>query len=199
MTTEETWQAIQYERETLVEYLETLDEETWLLPSRRTGWTVKQLVAHIILESYYTVPVILRYIIQARFDTNKFMDICAREYAKLYEPAEMLYELELVANERCKPYGISPTEVLIDLWIHKQDIAQATGSTPKLQPKQIHVMLDYIVRNPRSHGLKVIGIAQKLRAQSYRVTDYDNLVIGQGKNVLDVTAAQLLSLLINFK
>ena len=52
----DTWQAIQAERTTLVEALAGLPDHDWGQPSLCTGWSVRDVVGHLISTAQLSPP-----------------------------------------------------------------------------------------------------------------------------------------------
>lgn len=200
MNSPETWRQIYRERRELHNYLSQLPEDKWRLKSTRTGWTVKQLTAHIILESNYTMPLIAKHIFRARFNTNKLMDLAARHFAESHSIPRMLGELRAnISNHRLPPGGITAQEALIDLWIHAVDIKEATKEPYSLPSIKMEAIIDFVHDNPNSRGLKVMGIPSKLKADTYILTDYKNLRLGSGSRQHKLTKRELFKELISLE
>lgn len=66
------------ERDRFVGDLRVLSNEQWARPSLCTGWSVRDLTAHLMMPYELSVPGLLRRIVPARFNFDRLADRWAR-------------------------------------------------------------------------------------------------------------------------
>jgi uncharacterized protein (TIGR03083 family) len=121
------WRAIDEHRRRLVELLEDLAEPDWQQPSLCRGWTVRQVVAHVALQSttWWDMPGVLLDVVRSG-GMNGAIHAMACRHAE--EPVD-----RLVAEIRdrigiWKPLpSVTYRETAIDYLVHGQDVALPLG------------------------------------------------------------------------
>ena len=126
MDTDQLWVTIHHERARLLDLLRSLDDAEWDRPSLCAGWRVRDVAAHAISGSDYSVPGTLIGMVRARGDFNRLMDRLAREQGS--RPVEQIMaRYERQATSRRRPPGTKPADPLVDVLVHSQDIAIPLG------------------------------------------------------------------------
>lgn len=126
MNTEEVWQTVEAQRLDLADLLETLSEPDWDVPSLCTGWTVRDVAAHVGQGPRETVPRVIADVIRAGGDFDRSVRDSARRRARLPR-RQLIDELrEMAASQRLTPFS-GPIEPLFDILVHGQDIAMPLG------------------------------------------------------------------------
>lgn len=121
-----TAETIRTERLALVERLRGLSDEDWCRPSLCAGWTVHQVLAHLVAPFTVSAPAMALAIARGR-GVGRGMDAVARRIAHEREPAELLSTLESNAASRFHPPGLPLAAPLTDVVAHSADIRWALG------------------------------------------------------------------------
>lgn len=122
------------ERRDLAGFLETLTPEQWDQPSLCRGWTVRDVVAHMLSYEEIGLREFARCFVRARF---RFGEMNARRLEELGErtPADLLDYLRAHA-EPSGPTAVADSRIgLTDGLIHHQDIRRALGQ-PRVVPRE---------------------------------------------------------------
>ncbi|GAA4940537.1 uncharacterized protein (TIGR03083 family) [Actinomycetospora succinea] len=155
--------AIESERLRLADVLEQLAPEEWDVETLCTGWTVKTLVAHLTLTSRITRLEALRGVVAARFDINAFIDRAARARAAQYSPAELITQFRESAGWTQRPMGAKPTDPLVDILTHGQDLTRPLRRTLPMSPERVVPALDFVLSTSfygapkRMAGLRLVA------------------------------------------
>lgn len=120
------WLALDGERASMADMLASLTEAQWAKPSLCTGWTVRDVAAHLTLGPQTTVSRAVVEIVRARGSFNRMVDRTARRHAA--RPVDQLVaELrDTVGSRRLAP-GQKLADTLMDVLVHGQDIAVPLG------------------------------------------------------------------------
>src|SRR3954462_4735747 len=65
---------VETERARLLQVLEGLDEQQWLVPSLCTGWSVRDLAVHLLMPYEVSMPRFMVMMLRARFDFDRAAD-----------------------------------------------------------------------------------------------------------------------------
>jgi uncharacterized protein (TIGR03083 family) len=126
------WQLIDAQRLALADLLDDLSDDEWRQPSLCTGWTVRDVAAHLTLQQLRvrdSVGVILRW----RGTMDRTIANEARRRAAL--PTEQLIaEIRGMVGSRRHSAGVTEKETLTDILVHSQDIAIPLGRTLAMPP-----------------------------------------------------------------
>lgn len=118
------WPAIAAERRTFVAYLRTLPEDAWTRPSLASGWTVRQVVGHLIALSEITLGSFLAGMASNGVSLNRLNDAGARRIADACSNAQLVDRLETRVTARTHPPGPVMT-LLGEVVVHGEDIHRA--------------------------------------------------------------------------
>lgn len=124
---EQIWQAVAAERRRLIDLLADLPEQAWDHDSLCEGWRVREVVAHMVISSDATVSRLLRELVRARGSIDRLNRDTAIRLAAQVDSAELLRRLRTCIDRRVTPIGTTPTDRLMDLLVHGQDIAVPLG------------------------------------------------------------------------
>ncbi|OJF10344.1 maleylpyruvate isomerase family mycothiol-dependent enzyme [Couchioplanes caeruleus] len=122
----DTWQMIRTERAALVEALAALPAPAWDRPSLCAGWTVRDVVAHMIATASMTPPRFFAKLIGSgfRFDAMVRKDIAAVTTGRSH--ADLVEALRARIDARTGPPG--PTlSWLGETIVHGEDVFRALG------------------------------------------------------------------------
>ncbi|MBY8856410.1 maleylpyruvate isomerase family mycothiol-dependent enzyme [Nocardia sp. CA2R105] len=146
MSTEQIWQAVDTERAGLAEMLEALPETEWDHASLCDGWRVRDVVAHLVLSARPRIGWLLLNLARARGSLDRAIRDTAIRHADARTSAQLLAELRESIGARVAPIGTTPTDRLMDLLVHGQDIAVPLGIAHTVPVAAARSALDRIWR-----------------------------------------------------
>lgn len=121
MDEDEMWVAIDAQRQNTIALLARLSDDEWARPSLCSGWTVRDVAAHLTLQQLGLSDG-LRMALRYRGGMNRIIHDSARDKAAL--PTERLIdEIRAMIGSRRHNVGLSGRQTLIDILVHGQDIA----------------------------------------------------------------------------
>jgi uncharacterized protein (TIGR03083 family) len=152
------------ERFDLAAFLATLTSEQWSAPTLCDGWTVKDVVAHVVsYEDLGTVGLIKRFLKGRIVHAN---EVGVEEFAPM-SPPELLDFL----NNHLEPHGLTAgfggMIALVDGTIHHQDIRRALDRPRAIPADRLERILPRIPSNPR------LGAGKRIRGLRLKATDVD--------------------------
>lgn len=137
--------AIEAERLRLADVLEELGTDEWDDETLCTGWTVKTLVAHLTLTSRLGRFEAFRGVLAARFDINAFIDRAARARAAQYSVPELITQFRESAGWTRRPMGAKPTDPLVDILVHGQDLTRPLRRTLPMAPDRVVPAIEFVL------------------------------------------------------
>ncbi|NRQ40272.1 maleylpyruvate isomerase family mycothiol-dependent enzyme [Nonomuraea sp. NN258] len=190
MDTEAVHAAVEAERLSLCALLEKLDDAEWATPSLCSGWTVRDVAAHLTTTTRTTPLSMVTGMIRARGDFHRMTDRRARARAAAATPAELVTLLrESAASARRMP-GSGPLDPLVDLLVHGQDIARPLGRDRPMPRAAAVAALSYVAGNRFYHaperldGLRLVASDAPWTSgdgQEVRGTAADLLLVATGR------------------
>jgi uncharacterized protein (TIGR03083 family) len=169
------------ERSDLADFLSTLRSEEWEAPSLCEGWTVKDVVAHMIsYEELNAIGLIKRF---AKGRIVRANEVGVAEFAKM-SADELLAFLKSHLQPRGLTAGFGGMIALVDGTIHHQDIRRALGRPRAIPSYRLERILPLVPTNPR------LGAGKRIRGLSVQATDVDwthgsgPVVTGSGEALL---------------
>ena len=145
------------ERADLVEFLRTLSDDDWLVPSLCEGWRVRDVVAHLSVDTVSIATYIGALVRKRAPDrvNQHFVD-----EAKDLPTPELVNRLEFTVG-RGWASRTMPGIILADLVVHHQDIRRPLGRPRTIDPARLLHALQHPdpFANPRRYakGLKFIA------------------------------------------
>jgi uncharacterized protein (TIGR03083 family) len=158
------WSIIHAERAALADDLGTLAEERWTTPSLCSGWTVHQLLGHMIATAKMTPPRFFAGLAKAgfRFDAMTARD-ADRETAQ--GPIATLAEFRRVQSWTKKPPG--PIDAMVgEAVIHPADIRRPLGIDHSPPPEVVVRALEFY----KGSNL-IVGAKKRIAGLSLRADD----------------------------
>lgn len=135
MDREWSWRAIEQERLSLADLLETLTEEEWDRPSLCAGWRIRDVAAHVALAPRPPGPwTMLVEGVRARGSFHRLNHDLSVRHANR-PGAELVAELREHAASRRLPVLTNHRNVLADILVHGQDIAIPLGRSRPMPPE----------------------------------------------------------------
>ncbi len=186
MTRDEMFAALAVQRRALCDQLEGLSAEQWAAPSLCAGWSVADVLGHLV--SLYDVPM-WRFVVgtvgMSAF--HRRVDGFARDYGQR-APQELLVMYRRMADLRKAPPMIGPIAPLSDVVIHALDMGRPLGLAPVHSADAGRAALDAL-----SRGLPGFNSKKQVRGLRYEATDLD-WSAGEGPEVRGSAGALLLVL-----
>ena len=173
------------EREDLRDLLTTLTPEQWRTPSLCAGWSVHDVVAHMLSYEELTAGQLAARFTRGRFLVDRVNALGLREYAT-HTPAELLRLLDAHLTPRGLTAGMGGAIALTDGMIHQQDIRRPLGLPRSLPAERLVPALRTALFAPTLRGV--------LRVRDVRLvaTDID-WTFGRGPEVRGPAEAILMS------
>jgi uncharacterized protein (TIGR03083 family) len=169
------WPTIHAERRALADDLDGLTPEQWGTASLCEGWTVHDVLAHLlVLESMTPFRFVTRFA-GARFDFARYADRgIAREQRP--DPAQTLAAFRSAQDRTTAPPGPKETWVGEHL-VHGEDVRRPLGITRTYPMDAVLDTLDFYQRSQ-----PIIGGRDRVAGLTLRATDADHSV-GSGPEV----------------
>ncbi|MGV9799527.1 maleylpyruvate isomerase family mycothiol-dependent enzyme [Mycobacterium sp. NPDC003449] len=127
MNIEDIWRAVDDERRRLHGLLTELTTSQWRHASLCDRWQVRDVVAHVNLSAEATVGRVLVGLLRARGSIDRMVCDTALRYAATRDDHQLLAGLRATIGSRVTAPGTTPTDRLMDLLVHGQDIAVPLG------------------------------------------------------------------------
>jgi uncharacterized protein (TIGR03083 family) len=145
------------ERADLVEFLRTLSDDDWLVPSLCVGWRVRDVVAHLSID---TVSIATYVGALVRKRTPDRVNQHFVDEAKDLPTPELVSRLESTIG-RGWISRTMPSVILADLVVHHQDIRRPLGRSRTIEPARLLHTLRHPdpFANPRRYakGLRFVA------------------------------------------
>ncbi|MFI8292136.1 maleylpyruvate isomerase family mycothiol-dependent enzyme [Streptomyces sp. NPDC085614] len=174
------------ERAALIEDLARLDDDRWREPSLCEGWTVHDVVAHLVDTALTTRIGFVVGLARARFDFDR-QNAVGVERARGADPQETLRRLRRVATRTSTPPAPLDSR-LVEEVVHGEDIRRPLGLTRPYPTQAVVRALLLQTRTPASFG----GAKELLNRVRLTATDAD-LAIGTGPEATGPALSLLLA------
>jgi uncharacterized protein (TIGR03083 family) len=155
------------ERLRLVGVLEDLDEDQWRSPSLCAGWSVRELVAHLLMPYELSTPRFLVLVLRSWFNFDRAADRWATRDRRT--PDQLLTALQNTAHRKFNVPGAPPEAALSHLVIHAQDLYRPLGLPSPTDPHNAVIALQELT-GPRGRTALVPGLLEGL---AFVATDTD--------------------------
>lgn len=170
------WSVVHAERSRLVADLEGLPREAWSTPSLCPGWTVHDVLAHLLDSAKTSRIGFIRRMIAVRFDFHRDNDIgVAREKRDCPEAT-------LAAMRDAIPLALTPPAAratrLVEAFVHGEDIRRPLGIIADYPLDAVAVALGYQVETAVATG----GGRERVAGLRLVATD-TGLRLGEGTEV----------------
>jgi uncharacterized protein (TIGR03083 family) len=163
----DTWQMIKAERVTLVDGLGKLSDADWDAPSLCTGWTVRDVVAHMIATATMTPPKFFGKLILSGFN---FQSMTRKDIAEVRADrtnAELVELMRSRIDARTAPPGPT-TSWLGETIVHGEDIFRALGGYGEHPVEHVVAVADFY-----KNSNLLIGARNRVAGVSLKATDTD--------------------------
>ncbi|MFG2651412.1 maleylpyruvate isomerase family mycothiol-dependent enzyme [Streptomyces sp. NPDC048436] len=183
---DDVWPLVHAERAALIEDLTHLDDKQWVHPSLCEGWTVHDVVAHLVDTALTTRLSFVGSLVRARFDFHR-QNARGVERERRASPQETLERLRRVASRTSAPPAPLDTR-LVEEVVHGEDIRRPLGISHSYLPEAVVRSLRLQARTSASFG----GAKERVAGVQLAPIDAD-LLIGAGPQVRGTTLSLLLA------
>jgi uncharacterized protein (TIGR03083 family) len=164
MATVDVWGVVHPERSALADELSALREEQWSTPSLCSGWTVRDVVAHMAATASITPLSFFPKFIGSGF---KFERVQAKGIAEQRgaDPDETLAHFRAIVTSTKRPPGPKDT-ILGETILHSEDVRRPLGVAHSYSPDALVEVADFY----KGSNL-VLGTKRRIEGLSLRATD----------------------------
>ncbi|MET7953753.1 maleylpyruvate isomerase family mycothiol-dependent enzyme [[Kitasatospora] papulosa] len=180
------WPLVHAERAALVGDLESLDDGQWEEPSLCSGWTVHDVVAHLVDTARTTRLGFLLGLAGARFDFDR-QNARGVERERCASPRDTLERLRQAAARTSTPPAPLDSRLVEEI-VHGEDIRRPLGIARSYPREAVVRSLRLQVRTPAS-----FGGARELVARTRLTASDAGLSIGEGPEVCGPALSLLLA------
>ncbi|MEU5402209.1 maleylpyruvate isomerase family mycothiol-dependent enzyme [Streptomyces sp. NPDC005963] len=174
------------ERAALIDDLSNLDDEQWEEPSLCDGWTVHDVVAHLVDSARTTRLGFVTGLARARFDFDR-QNARGVQRERGASPRETLERLRQVASRKSSPPAPLDSR-LVEEVVHGEDIRRPLGIAHAYAQEAVVRSLHLQTRTPASFG----GAKELVTRVRLTAVDVD-VSIGDGPDVSGTALSLLLS------
>lgn len=178
------WGAVHRERRLLCDQLEDVPAERWDLPSTCPGWSVHDVVAHLVDTALTTRLSFVLGLARAGFDFDR-QNARGVVRARGATPAETLTRFRAVLERRSGPPAPSATR-LVEAFVHGEDVRQHLGLAGDYPRRSVGAALELQART----GVGLGGARDHVAGLRLVADDVD-LVLGEGPTVTGPVIALL--------
>ncbi len=158
---------VRVERDRLIQVLDGLDDDRWRTPSLCAGWSVRELVVHVLMPYELSTPGFLLLMLRARFDFDRAADRWARHDRRT--PPELVAALRATEDMKFNVPGVPAEAPLSHLVIHAQDAYRPLDVPSPSDPENAGIALEQLL-SPRARSSLVPGLVDGL---AFVATDAD--------------------------
>lgn len=155
-------QLVVEERNDLADFLETLTPEQWTANSLCEGWTVRDVVAHVVSYEGAGAGELARRFTRGRFVLNRINSVSLDQQRERGTD-----ELVDLLRQHARPSGLTSSfggrVALVDTLIHHQDIRRPLGLSREVPADRLRVALPFALLAPpikalwHVRGVKVVA------------------------------------------
>ncbi|MCX5443131.1 MULTISPECIES: maleylpyruvate isomerase family mycothiol-dependent enzyme [unclassified Streptomyces] len=174
--TDDVWAIVHAERAALIDDLTHLEDDQWLKPSLCDGWTVHDVLAHLVDTARTTRLGFVKDLALARFDFDR-QNTRGVERERRSTPQETLERFRQAASRTSTPPAPLDSRLVEEI-VHGEDIRRPLGLTRTYPAQAVVRSLRLQTRTPASFG----GAKELLTRIRLASTDAD-LTIGTGPEV----------------
>jgi uncharacterized protein (TIGR03083 family) len=180
------WSLVHAERAALIDDLGHVDDDRWDLPSLCPGWTVHDVVAHLVNTARTTRVGFVVGLARAGFDFDR-QNARGVERERRASPRETLEQLRRVASRTSTPPAPLDSR-LVEEVVHGEDVRRPLGIVRSYPQEVVVRALRLQTRTPASFG----GAKELVGRVRLAATDAD-LSIGEGPDVSGTALSLLLA------
>ncbi|ANH39492.1 mycothiol-dependent maleylpyruvate isomerase [Nocardioides dokdonensis FR1436] len=170
------WNAVHQERHRLVGDLQRISDEQWQVPSLCPGWTVHDVLAHLVDSATTTRLGFVRQMVFSRFDFDRANAVGVARHRRS-DAQETLEAFRAAAGRTDSPPASLATR-LVEAYVHGEDIRRPLGLTAHYPTEHVVTALSYMARTGAGLG----GGKERVEGLRLSPSDFDG-PIGQGPEV----------------
>jgi len=163
----DTWQMIKEERASLVDALAALPDADWDKPSLCAGWTVRDVVGHMIAAANQTPPKFFAKLAASGFSFQRMVRKDIERHTAGRSNGELVDAMRSRIEARTAPPGPAPTW-LGETIVHGEDVFRALGGYREHPVEHVVAVADFY----KSSNL-LIGSKSRIDGVTLRATDTD--------------------------
>ena len=163
----DTWNAIRAERASLVDALADLPDDAWERPSLCGGWSVREVVAHLVATAQMTPPAFFGRMIASGFRFQAMTAANIRRVLDRRSNAELVAVYRSRVDARTAPPGPA-TSWLGETIVHGEDIFRALGGYREHPTEHLIAVADFYAGSNL-----LIGAKNRIAGVRLRATDAD--------------------------
>ena len=176
------------ERRRLADQLDTLTDDQWDTPSLCAGWSVRDVVSHLVFPSTTSMLRVLIPFAKSGFNFDKMTVDQVRGDRR--SGPDLVKAFRATAGHRFTPPGFSFEAPLTDVIVHGRDIGRPLGLSPVFEPQSARSVLDFVVTKKATRAFTRRGFVDGLR---FETTDL-NWAHGDGPPVRGTSEALILAI-----
>jgi uncharacterized protein (TIGR03083 family) len=163
----DTWQMIRAERAALVDALASVPEADWDKPSLCGGWSVRDIVAHMIATAEMNPPKFFGKMIASGFNFDRMANREIRKVSAGKSTAELVERFRSRVDSRSAPPGPTPSW-LGETIVHGEDVFRALDGYRDHPVEHVIAVADFY----KGSNL-LIGAKNRIEGVTLRATDAD--------------------------
>jgi uncharacterized protein (TIGR03083 family) len=163
----DTWEMIRAERAALAGDLAALPADAWDKPSLLPGWTVRDVVAHMIATARMTPPKFFAGMAGSGFRFNAFSDKNIARVKSGRTDADLVAEFRAAVDARTAPPGPS-VSWLGETVVHGNDVSRALGGYRAHPAEHVTAVAEFY-----SGSNLLIGAKNRIEGVTLAATDAD--------------------------
>jgi uncharacterized protein (TIGR03083 family) len=163
----DTWQMIKEERASLVDALAALPDAAWGKPSLCTGWTVRDVVGHMIATANTTSPRFVAKLAGSRFNFQRMARKDIEHFTADKTNADLVDALRARIQARTAPPGPAASW-LGETIVHGEDVFLALGEYHEHPIEHVVAVADFY-----KNSNLLIGAKNRISGVTLRATDTD--------------------------
>lgn len=144
------WQLVHQERAALAEDLRGVSLEQWDTPSLSAGWSVHDVLAHLVDVNKTTRLGFVRRIVAARFDFDRDNQTGV-DRERHADPKQTLAAFEAMIPLTATPPADLATRLIEEI-AHGEDIRRPLGISRAYPTESVLSVLGYLVKTPQKFG-----------------------------------------------
>lgn len=186
MDTQQIWQAVDLERLAFADILEGLSDTDWELDSLCGQWQVRDVAAHVAMQSRNTLGRLVIDLARSRGSVNGMIRDSAIRHSRVRTTGELVADVRATVGSRFTPIGTGPVDQLNDILVHTQDVAVPLQISHEMPSDAARVALERVWAKPFPFYAR-----KHLAGYTLRATDAE-WEVGDGPLVTGPAAALLM-------
>jgi uncharacterized protein (TIGR03083 family) len=160
------WVMIKADRESLAEYLGSLSDDEWAMPSLCSDGTVKEVAAHMLVPPTYSKGKIFLTFLGSGFNLDKMSAKFIEQMSGL-SGEEIAAKTAESAGSQSLPPGLKLLGELGEVVVHSADISEAVGRPIDIPMEHYVAALDYM----KDVKAAALGCQQRIAGLKLSATD----------------------------